>query len=404
VTKDAEPVKSPFWPPTWLLVGDITNSKDRVLVALNDANGDVAVAFRGTVKTAAMLNNLDATKTKFRSFCDQRTLFTSYTSFAASYREIISSDAESMTGDALLTQLRRLITHGKRTPRRLFITGHSRGGALASLLTLHLSLDAKGASTCRDMAAFRAVKEIITYTWGEPRMLVGDDAFVTASPALANVTKFRVINQFDLVPALRISLTFSSGKHWGTPVWWHSKHSQTTKKTSLLEEYRSRILSIINGLLPDDAECVDANFPSSDVEMKLENHFLNRYICSAAHLWSPETAQHFPKMICAYALAKKNLSPCSGEQPRNCAYAVPGKPGCASLDDEGFSLGFTATAHPAKYEMTFFDVPGCVGVAEHLGSVVLDSCNMWRDLRVKGGRKERIKTVAASMIYAGCHK
>jgi triacylglycerol lipase len=68
---------------------------------------------------------------------------------------------------------------------RLFVTGHSLGGALAVLAAAVLTFQEK-----RHVTA--------VYTYGQPR--VGDPAFSTAYDAVLGSATFRYVNDFDIVP------------------------------------------------------------------------------------------------------------------------------------------------------------------------------------------------------------
>jgi triacylglycerol lipase len=71
---------------------------------------------------------------------------------------------------------------------RLFVTGHSLGGALAVLAAAELQFDSK-----RKKSEVTAV-----YTYGQPR--VGDPEFSAAYDALLRSVTFRYVNDLDIVP------------------------------------------------------------------------------------------------------------------------------------------------------------------------------------------------------------
>ncbi|WP_308638006.1 lipase family protein [Paenibacillus silvisoli] len=88
----------------------------------------------------------------------------------------------------------------------LFVTGHSLGGALATLASL-------------DIAANRKPAALLTYTFGAPR--TGDPVFVRTYNATVPIT-FRVQNEFDIVPHLP-PLVYQSPKTDKTYYYLHVK-------------------------------------------------------------------------------------------------------------------------------------------------------------------------------------
>ncbi|RAP75571.1 lipase family protein [Paenibacillus montanisoli] len=88
----------------------------------------------------------------------------------------------------------------------LFVTGHSLGGALATLASL-------------DIAVNRKPSALITYTFGAPR--TGDPVFVRTYNAVVPLT-FRVQNEFDVVPHLP-PLVYQSPKTDKTYYYLHVK-------------------------------------------------------------------------------------------------------------------------------------------------------------------------------------
>lgn len=97
---------------------------------------------------------------------------------------------------------------GSRRGSRLFIAGHSLGGALATIALPDVELRLK-----------RKVNGL--YTYGSPR--IGDDAFVTAYNRLFAPKSFRVVNTEDLVGSIPPPVPIAGGiggyfSHVDTPI------------------------------------------------------------------------------------------------------------------------------------------------------------------------------------------
>ncbi len=149
----------------------------------------IVVAFRGTHSSQDWAADLEVSQTNF-IFPEART-HTGFTSIYRSCRETI------------LAVLNRLPNSA-----RLYVTGHSLGGALAVLLALDASVN----------TPFRPTM----YNFGGPR--VGNPAFTSRYNSLV-VNSIRVVNAYDLIPLLPPAVIKSSLTE---RAWFyrhvHSKH------------------------------------------------------------------------------------------------------------------------------------------------------------------------------------
>lgn len=126
----------------------------------------IIVGFRGTIsKIQQWLSDLDTIKTSFP--CNGCKV---HAGFYDRFKEIV---------DHTTYAVRRAYLEEKRP---IYVTGHSSGGAIATLFAMHLrGLDIPLAGV---------------YTFGSPR--VGNDAFVTAVEQSISVF-YRIVNQYDVV-------------------------------------------------------------------------------------------------------------------------------------------------------------------------------------------------------------
>jgi predicted lipase len=87
---------------------------------------------------------------------------------------------------------------------KLIITGHSLGGAMATLCAMDLHLN-------------KGIENIFLITFGSPR--VGDSAFADAFDRVFADKSWRVTNQHDVVP--HVPLIRMGFKHVATEVWFN---------------------------------------------------------------------------------------------------------------------------------------------------------------------------------------
>ncbi|THF83667.1 lipase family protein [Cohnella fermenti] len=134
-----------------------------------ESDEEVVVAFRGTSSTSDWLSDAIAYQMKFPYAKNAGQTHRGFTQIYKSARADIME-----------------VLHGIGKEKRIYVTGHSLGGALATLCVM-------------DVAANCPFRAHGMYSFGSPR--VGDPAFVRAySEAVPN--SHRVSNLFDAVPYL----------------------------------------------------------------------------------------------------------------------------------------------------------------------------------------------------------
>jgi Lipase (class 3) len=192
-------------------------------VSLDPIMGAIVVAFRGSKSPRDFIQDA-----KFR----QVELLWSNDNYTARVHEGFLEDFEAITV-AVISQVKALLGGAAASPcqPKIFITGHSLGGALAILCALEF---------CRQKIPVAAV-----YTFGQPRVgniifaKIYDQTAVTASSPLVPLAPgshdavtlrdltFRIVNQNDIVPRLPWVLReyWHCGQEIFLPVgsgWWEN--------------------------------------------------------------------------------------------------------------------------------------------------------------------------------------
>ncbi|ETT57723.1 lipase class 3 [Paenibacillus sp. FSL R7-277] len=156
---------------------------------------EIIIAWRGSISTNDWLSNMNAAQKKFKYIQEPCMTHRGFTDIYASAR------------DAILSVL------GTLSPEKtLYVTGHSLGGALATLCAL-------------DVAANSAFTTPRLYTYGSPR--VGDPDFANAFSRYVR-SSYRYANLFDVttyVPPTVYKLPKQKTKYYYT-------HVQTLKSLS----------------------------------------------------------------------------------------------------------------------------------------------------------------------------
>lgn len=134
-----------------------------------ESDDRIIAAFRGTSSSADWMSNAMARQVKYKYVRDAGWTHCGFTQIYSSVRS------------AVLSALNKLPAH-----KTLYITGHSLGGALASLCAIDVAFNTK----------FNSPR---VYTYGSPR--VGDPAFAKAFAGCISCSH-RVANKYDLVPHL----------------------------------------------------------------------------------------------------------------------------------------------------------------------------------------------------------
>lgn len=155
----AEAFEAKSFGGNWERFGFILESDDRLVLA-----------FRGTSSTTDWISDAIASQENYKCVKDA----------GSTHRGI--SDIYYSARPAILPALSKLSASGKR----LFITGHSLGGALATLSAMDAMKNAGHAHP-------------VVYTFGSPR--VGDPEFAHAYQERVKMS-FRVYNPLDAVPLL----------------------------------------------------------------------------------------------------------------------------------------------------------------------------------------------------------
>ncbi|CAJ0749592.1 11405_t:CDS:2 [Entrophospora sp. SA101] len=133
------------------------------LVAINDKEKAIVVAFRGTANVKSFLNDLEFLQVPF---FDK------------------SNNAKVHSGTEITNLVKKLVA--ENPDYKVVTTGHSLGGSLAVFQTLDL-IGVPGLNP----------SNLLTYTYGEPR--TGDKNFA-ALVEKTGFSFFRVVNKADLVP------------------------------------------------------------------------------------------------------------------------------------------------------------------------------------------------------------
>ncbi|UVI31136.1 lipase family protein [Paenibacillus spongiae] len=134
-----------------------------------ESDRSAILAFRGTGSAVEWVSDLIAQQTPFKPVRGGGLTHRGFTDIYLSARERIFKLLDALPND-----------------KPLFITGHSLGGALATL------------AAC-DVASNRSHDQLIVYTYASPR--VGDPKFVRNYNAIVPI-HVRVQNDFDVVPYL----------------------------------------------------------------------------------------------------------------------------------------------------------------------------------------------------------
>ncbi|QAY68467.1 lipase family protein [Paenibacillus protaetiae] len=160
-------------PKSYHLVGEFSaqsysGSNERFGFILQSEQA-IILAFRGTLSATDWVADLIAQQVPYRFVKNGGATHKGFTDLYSSARDSILSVLETLPKD-----------------KPLFITGHSLGGALATLSAL-------------DIAVNKPFANPLVYTFGAPR--VGDPAFVRTYNSQIG-THWRIQNEYDIVPHL----------------------------------------------------------------------------------------------------------------------------------------------------------------------------------------------------------
>ncbi|CAM4019692.1 lipase family protein [Paenibacillus alkaliterrae] len=180
-------------PRSYSLAGGFTakgvdNSEERFGFVLTSERASV-LAFRGSGSAVDWVADFIAQQTSYRPVKNAGLTHKGFTDIYMSARNQIINIVKQLPAD-----------------RPLFVTGHSLGGALATLASI-------------DLAVNSAFNNPIVYTFGAPR--VGDPRFVSKYNATV-ASHWRFQNEFDIVPHLP-TLVYQSPKTKQTYYYMHVK-------------------------------------------------------------------------------------------------------------------------------------------------------------------------------------
>lgn len=180
-------------PKDYKMAGEFTakgydNSEERFGFILTSERASV-LAFRGSGSVVDWVSDFIAEQTPYRPVKNVGLTHKGFTDIYMSTRSQIFDIMKQLPADI-----------------PLFITGHSLGGALATLAAM-------------DLANNSAFTSPIIYTFGAPR--IGDPKFVQSYNAIVD-THWRFQNEFDIVPHLP-TLLYQSPKTKQTYYYMHVK-------------------------------------------------------------------------------------------------------------------------------------------------------------------------------------
>jgi triacylglycerol lipase len=180
-------------PKTYSVVSDFTakaydSREERFGFVLTSERASI-LAFRGSGSAEDWVSDFIAQQTTYRPVKNSGLTHKGFTDIYMSAREQIFEIINQLSPD-----------------KPLFITGHSLGGALATLASL-------------DLASNSEFSAPIVYTFGAPR--VGDPKFASSYNAVI-ATHWRFQNEFDIVPHLP-TLVYQAPKTKQTYYYMHVK-------------------------------------------------------------------------------------------------------------------------------------------------------------------------------------
>lgn len=219
------------------IISNVTDTRARLI----ETSGDLIVAFRGTADLRNWLTDLDWRKTALH-WADGKV--------HGGFNKALESVAE-------------LLDHAidPKDHRRIWVTGHSLGGALAMLFALRLRARRN-----------RAVAGV--YTFGQPRL--GNLRFSLGYNDALKACTFRVVHAADVVP--RIPWLLGSYRHAGHEVFYRSGFPAESRWNQPLSSESSYVLDrpLCSRLLNDArALCRELSDPQLTL---LADHYISHYV------------------------------------------------------------------------------------------------------------------------------
>jgi hypothetical protein len=173
----------------WDEVFHITGEEERfglIFRSLTDPT-QYMIAFRGTASILDAYEDIWATTRIFQPYANG-SAFPRDVTVASGFDSIYSDKGGSM-GASMQRQIFTFLANVKPAPKKIAITGHSLGGALASLFTL-------------DAAVSRPDLQITSMTFASPRVGTSEWQNVYQNKYGLNSRTYRIANYYDLVPSL----------------------------------------------------------------------------------------------------------------------------------------------------------------------------------------------------------
>jgi triacylglycerol lipase len=212
----------------------------------------ILVSFRGTEPKhiADLTSDARAHRTTWEGLAGVHTGF---------FRAFFAAWGKDFDGVRIFPDLLR--NHGGR---KIWITGHSLGGALAQVCATQTEL--------RDRIPVHAV-----YTYGQPR--VGDEQFAQTMHEKLGHKIFRLVNDRDIVP--RVPFYSLGYRHYGGEFFFDKSHTKAERTSSVetlleaLESYRKTVRfdelqGILHGVLGGVGELLTGSGGDESVLRKLE--------------------------------------------------------------------------------------------------------------------------------------
>jgi hypothetical protein len=219
----------------------ILDSRSDTLVRLTRTETDTIIAFRGTTDLRNWLTDLDCTfETVGRDSSTASGAYLGHSDFEPSKTPIRIHRGFARALSAVEGEITSEVFASCRESRRIWLTGHSLGGALAMLYAW------------RFFISYRENPFSGIYTYGQPR--VGNPAFrdtYNATPELLQST-FRIIHANDLIP--RVPWLLGAYRHAGTEVFFPGPplafSLQPSALTKLPYVLRNTYRELLHGQLP----------------------------------------------------------------------------------------------------------------------------------------------------------
>ncbi len=222
---------------------DIRNKKYSVGGFIAISHDKAVLAFAGTDGLKDWKNNAKTWSESIEdSSCGKKMRL--HKGFKKTAMEVINNN-----NHALLTHLASLQSQGKK----IYITGHSLGGALATITAYY----AKTAKPSVDIAG--------VYTFGQP--YTGDDDFQGCYDAHLKDLTFRFVSDKDIVPKTRLD---SSYRHVGVFLFFNENGALQNSKPS---NYAGDLVDFVK------SDLLDAHSMTSYQTLLLKNKQVNPFSC-----------------------------------------------------------------------------------------------------------------------------